>query len=456
MTPLRAVVVTPSPQDQRILGLLDMAVTICLVATAAIGVGNLVGWALPVIGGARPAMQVYTAVALLFTTAGLALGRWSGRLRWKIASKACGVVVLSIVAAAAIAHGAEGSANPLAALVPDAALRLAARMSPQSVLWLGVMGGAIVIGRITRGALGVVADLLVIALVLLLLLYVAAYLFGAEGLIAHTQRRDPAPWTLVSFALLTVVLIGRRTFRPPLAVLTGVGIGSHVARVMLPVSVVLSFALIRLGERLYASGTMSLSYAATLTAAGMAALLVILVVVLAGRINRLEADLRAVALADDLSGFHNRRGFDLVGAQVLREARRAGTPLTVIYVDADDLKRTNDTLGHHAGTALLRDIAGLLREAFRSSDVLGRIGGDEFAVLALGSREEVAAALRRLDEATAELNRDGRRPYSVGFSMGEVAADPTSDETLGELLARADEAMYEQKRHRHVGRNGRS
>ena len=126
---------------------------------------------------------------------------------------------------------------------------------------------------------------------------------------------------------------------------------------MLPSAVVLSYLIIKAGEGLLASGTLTLPYAAAVTASGMAALLAILVILLAGKINALETELRETSLSDELTGLHNRRGFYLLGEQALRDARRAGRPVSVLFFDADGLKEVNDTLGHDVGSELLLDIA---------------------------------------------------------------------------------------------------
>ncbi len=80
-----------------------------------------------------------------------------------------------------------------------------------------------------------------------------------------------------------------------------------------------------------------------------------------------------MSLDDELTGLHNRRGFYLLGEQALQNARRSGEALTVFFFDADGLKKINDTLGHDAGSELLRDIATLLRTTFRASDIVGRL-----------------------------------------------------------------------------------
>jgi diguanylate cyclase (GGDEF)-like protein len=287
---------------------------------------------------------------------------------------------------------------------------------------------------------------------MLSLVFIAGYTFGATSLVGQTSAIRMSPQTLVCIVLLTFVQTSRRAPYGSFSVLVGVGIGSQFARIMLPASVLLSYLIIRAGESLLASGTLTLPYAAAVTASGMAALLAILVVLLAGKVNALETELREMSLSDELTGFHNRRGFYLLGEQALRDARRAGRPVSVLFFDADGLKEVNDSLGHDVGSALLFDIATLLRANFRGSDVVGRIGGDEFAVITYGRQADLAPALRRLDDATEAANCAGNKPYRISLSVGGVTTEPQSEESLAELLDRADAAMYQKKRQRRAAR----
>ena len=96
-----------------------------------------------------------------------------------------------------------------------------------------------------------------------------------------------------------------------------------------------------------------------------------------------EDELRAMTLRDDLTGLYNRRGFALLAEQRLRDSRRSGSPLTIVYADVDRLKSINDAFGHSAGDiALGRLRPGARESTFRESDIVARIGGDAFVVLA--------------------------------------------------------------------------
>jgi two-component system, cell cycle response regulator len=163
--------------------------------------------------------------------------------------------------------------------------------------------------------------------------------------------------------------------------------------------------------------------------------------------HRLASALRSLSLIDDLTGLYNRRGFLDLGEQYLKLARRSGRAVLLVYMDVDELKAVNDTLGHLAGDRLLIQLANVLRDTFRQSDITARMGGDEFAVMALEASEDNEEWLaRRLRERVEEVNRAGREPFQLSISLGIARFAPESRPRLTELLALADQAMYMEKR----------
>jgi diguanylate cyclase (GGDEF)-like protein len=171
---------------------------------------------------------------------------------------------------------------------------------------------------------------------------------------------------------------------------------------------------------------------------------------LAWRINRMEAEIRDLSLRDALTGLYNIRGFRILAEQSLRMARRSDEPFSVLFIDLDDLKLTNDMLGHQAGSELLIETGEILKDTFRETDVFGRIGGDEFAVAGQFSLSAISHAAQRLEEAAEVRNAHAGRTMGLHFSMGYVTTDAEMQESLDELLAKADEAMYEEKRRKKV------
>ncbi len=118
----------------------------------------------------------------------------------------------------------------------------------------------------------------------------------------------------------------------------------------------------------------------------------------------------------------------------------------MLYLDLDNLKQTNDLLGHQAGSQFLVETSEMLRVTFRETDVLGRLGGDEFAVAGHFNQATVLAATRRLEAFCAVKNAEQGREFVVSLSVGHVTSLAAGKETLNQLLADADHAMYKVKR----------
>jgi len=158
------------------------------------------------------------------------------------------------------------------------------------------------------------------------------------------------------------------------------------------------------------------------------------------------ADLQQLAHTDGLTGLMNRRGFDLLAGQVIEQAARTKQGVGVVYADLDDLKTINDEYGHAAGDQALRDIATVLRITSRSADVIARIGGDEFVVLAVGEgRESIELLSERLKEGVAFFNSANNRPWPLSMSLGYASCDPGAHCDIDRLVADSDAAMYRTK-----------
>ncbi len=163
------------------------------------------------------------------------------------------------------------------------------------------------------------------------------------------------------------------------------------------------------------------------------------------RLHRAKGQLEELARRDGLTGLLNRTAFFAAADAMLREARATRTPLTLLVIDADHFKAINDGYGHAAGDQALRTIAATLRAATRQSDLVGRIGGEEFAVLLHAAEpNEAGLVADRIVGAVrlADFRRGDRRvPLSV--SVGIAQLEPGLD--LDGLFARADAALYAAK-----------
>lgn len=169
-----------------------------------------------------------------------------------------------------------------------------------------------------------------------------------------------------------------------------------------------------------------------------------------------EQELAAVRLAgmDELTGISNRRGFSMLGQHALGTCLRQDRPATLLFFDMDGFKPVNDRFGHAEGDRALVAFGGLLRESFRQSDVVARIGGDEFAVLVTGcSPADEVAALARLRQCVERWNAANALAYGLAYSVGQVTFDARRHGGIDALLAEADAAMYAEKARRRSRRN---
>ncbi len=159
-----------------------------------------------------------------------------------------------------------------------------------------------------------------------------------------------------------------------------------------------------------------------------------------------EQQLRKLSLIDSLTGLYNRRGFFRHAEHQMKIARREKNRLTLVFADVDDLKSINDTWGHGEGDKALVETAAFLKTVFRESDIIARVGGDEFVVLALenGGRD-AASGLVRLSANLEAYNASRNNVAPLSISTGAACYQPEQPCSIDELLARADKLMYKQK-----------
>jgi diguanylate cyclase (GGDEF)-like protein len=157
--------------------------------------------------------------------------------------------------------------------------------------------------------------------------------------------------------------------------------------------------------------------------------------------------LRSLSFKDELTGLLNRRGFFVLAEQQIAVAKRQSRGMLLNVGDVDNLKQINDALGHAEGDAAIIEIATILRESFRQSDIIARIGGDEFAIL---QTENVAGnpsdSIHRLQSIIALYNDRRKSKYRLSLSVGTSFCDPDGTCSINELVKQADDIMYEQKK----------
>ena len=166
------------------------------------------------------------------------------------------------------------------------------------------------------------------------------------------------------------------------------------------------------------------------------------------RDHRGEEALLALSLIDELTGLYNRRRFFVLTEQYLKLSVRTKKKLLLLFIDMDNLKWINDHHGHNQGDQALKDLANILKKTFRESDIVARIGGDEFVVLSEPTDENGEIVLTRLYENIKDHNAKRSRCYTLSISVGTTQFDPKYPISIDELLSKADALMYAQKRKR--------
>ena len=164
--------------------------------------------------------------------------------------------------------------------------------------------------------------------------------------------------------------------------------------------------------------------------------------------NAMRVRLQSIVLTDPLSGCFNRRGFDQLCSREVSRAVRGHHPISVLAIDVDHFKRINDEYGHLTGDEVLREMGARLRDTARAGDVVARMGGEEFEILAPDTNaagaqilsDRVQAAFRGKPFASLGGQRE------IGISIGIASAEAMNDQVAATLIARADEALYVAKR----------
>lgn len=169
----------------------------------------------------------------------------------------------------------------------------------------------------------------------------------------------------------------------------------------------------------------------------------VVVAVLTRALRRALEHERRLARVDSLTGALNARSFFELTEREIARSRRNGQPLTIAYLDLDGFKGVNDTFGHVAGDAVLREVAAALSAGIRPNDAVGRLGGDEFALLF--PETDAASATNPLNRIRAAVRRYSERTgYEVSASMG-AATFPRPPEDVNALVRAADRLLYEAK-----------
>lgn len=165
------------------------------------------------------------------------------------------------------------------------------------------------------------------------------------------------------------------------------------------------------------------------------------------KIVRMHQELKNLAITDELTGIYNRRGFLTLANHLLKLAKRNKLGQFLLYADVDNMKWINDTFGHNEGDNALGKFALALKGNYRDSDIVARMGGDEFVVFPVGSAgDSVQEIMMRLDRLVNKLNSQGNGKYELSISYGLSYFSPDNPCSLAELISKADSEMYKAKK----------
>lgn len=157
-------------------------------------------------------------------------------------------------------------------------------------------------------------------------------------------------------------------------------------------------------------------------------------------------ELRYQSERDELTGLYNRRGFMCLGSQHYETSKIKQQGFLLIFADLDGLKAINDQYGHAEGDVALKETAAVLKKTFRNIDIVARIGGDEFTIIAVGASPDDEAMFReRLWYHSTYYNKKCEKPYRLSLSVGVAYSDPVASDTFSDVMKAADQALYEDK-----------
>lgn len=156
-----------------------------------------------------------------------------------------------------------------------------------------------------------------------------------------------------------------------------------------------------------------------------------------------------LSVLDELTGIYNRRGFMTLANQQLALAKRRKEKFLIFFIDLDNMKSINDSYGHKEGDTALSNTAAIIKKTFRETDIAGRWGGDEFAVIALDSTvTELEIIMKRLKKFLGDYNNRSKKPYKLSFSVGTASYNNSSYHTIEDMLEKADIDLYRKKRNK--------
>jgi len=407
---------------------------VCLAVAALIAVAALVRQVAPGFEG----LLYWTGLSLPIALATLAS---AASLEFSLREQLRGSAIASVALAVAAAICAERSLLVEVHRVSDAHARIGSMPGLIALAFL-VLAIVLVLLPIKAGVAGYAPDAALFGLGWIVTGLVLGSALGAIHAFGVAVPVHVQPATIVVLALLTFVMFGRRAEHGHFSIFLNRGVGGRIARILLPIVLLLPATREAMRSRAMRWPWLPEHYAAGILASFGTMIAVLLVMIVARQFRRLEAKIQDLSLRDELTGLYNLRGFQILAEQALRLSHRSQVPFSILFVDVDDLKRINDRDGHGTGSRLLVEAAEFLTAHFRETEIVARIGGDEFAVAGHFTPDALEAAECRMRADSGYEHRGTR----LSLSMGHATTDPRRPEPLEKLLERADAAMYQRKR----------
>jgi diguanylate cyclase (GGDEF)-like protein len=391
-------------------------------------------------------MKAQAVVATLLCTFSLTFSE-RDKAKWALrTSELLAAAATALALTTTLAHSSGIIPRFVADFVSAHWLPVRASMELPTAIGFVVLGCALLFTSAENRTALFLGDLFTLCACVTTFTLVSGYVFSKFELFGTVEHTPVSLETLLCLLLLTIATVLRRTQDGILSIFAGSGTGGKLARVLGPILLILPFLREIARARLIGAGRMPAFYLTAMVASLAAIISLALLLYLVWRIHGMESEVHILTLRDELTGLHNLRGFQLLADHALRHAHRAKLPFTVLFIDLDNLKVINDSLGHEAGSKSIVEIADILRNTFRGTEVVGRIGGDEFAVAGQFGRGGIMTAIERLNHSCAKRNQEMPREFPLSFSVGYAVSEDARKVPLRELLAMADEAMYQAKR----------
>jgi diguanylate cyclase (GGDEF)-like protein len=170
-------------------------------------------------------------------------------------------------------------------------------------------------------------------------------------------------------------------------------------------------------------------------------------------LSLLNDRLEKISIRDDLTGLLNRRGFLSMAERYIALAERNKTPFICIFIDLDNLKYVNDTFGHAHGDIAIKSIARILSAVFRKTDILARMGGDEFTVLAFNCTDAgYELKMHMIDKEVQNYNQTSGNQWKLAYSSGFASSEHEQIIDIDALMKRADQKLYKTKKEKKNGK----